>query len=109
MTIQELEQYLAYSSNNPFLSFECAKSLIPDNLEVCEHILEDGKLVELTLDRPQGKMILEVYRNGDLVGEPINFFDRPITDALLGKDWIDLTTQEIIHRVVDCETSLRIQ
>jgi len=107
MTIHELEHYLSYSSNNPLLSFDYAKSLIPDNLEVCEHRLEDGKEVELTLDRERGKMILEVYRDGDLVGEPLNFFVRPLTDALLGEDWIGLKPLDILKRVLDCEANLR--
>ncbi|MCZ6674021.1 MAG: hypothetical protein O7C75_13910, partial [Verrucomicrobia bacterium] len=103
----ELEHYLSHSSTyNPLLSLQYAKSLIPDNLEVCEHILKDGKLVELTLDRDRGKMILETYRDGNLVGEPLNFFYRPIADALLGEDWIRLEPIKIIHRVLDCEADL---
>ena len=107
MTIHELEHYLSHSSNNPLLSIQSAKSLIPNDLEVCEHILPDGKQVELTLDRNRGKMILEVYRDGDLVGEPLNFFIRRITDALLGEDWLSLPPLEIIHRVLDREDSLK--
>jgi hypothetical protein len=107
MTIQELEHYLSHSSNNPLLSIQSSNSLIPNDLEVCEHELPDGKQVELTLDRNRGKMILEVYRNGDLVGEPLNFFVRPVTDALLGKDWLRLRPIEIIHRVLDREESLK--
>ena len=107
MTIHELEHYLSQSSNNPLLSLQSAQSLIPDTLEVCEHTLSDGKVVELTLDRKQGKMIIEVYRDGDLVGEPLNFFIRPVTDALLGSDWIRLAPVEIIQRVLDCEAELR--
>lgn len=107
MTIHELEYYLSYSSHYPHLSFESLKRFIPDNLEVCEHTLKDGKTVELTLDRKGEKMILEVYRGGDLVGEPINFFVKPVTDALLGSDWIQLEPIDLIHRVLDRETSLR--
>ncbi|MDA0348239.1 MAG: hypothetical protein O3C43_15055 [Verrucomicrobia bacterium] len=107
MTIQELERYLSYCSNNSLLSFERSRSLIPDKLEVCEHVLSDGKLVELTLDRERGKMILEVYRNGDLVGEPLNFFVKSITDCLLGEDWVRLEPIDIIKRVLDRETGLR--
>ena len=107
MTIHELERYLSHSSNNPLLSLQASGNLIPEQLEVCEHVLPGGKLVELTLDRERAKMILEVYRDGDLVGEPINFFYPAITDALLGQDWIDLDPEEIILRVLKCEASLK--
>ena len=107
MTIHELERYLSHSSNNPLLSLQSSGNLIPENLEVCEHVLPDGKLVELTLDRERSKMILEVYRDGDLVGEPINFFYPAVTSALLGPDWIRLKPLEIIHRVLECEASLK--
>tara|TARA_R100000455_G_C6175403_1_gene55241 strand:- start:158 stop:487 length:330 start_codon:yes stop_codon:yes gene_type:complete len=107
MTIHELERYLSNSSNNPLLSFQSSGNLIPENLEVCEHVLPDGKMVELTLDRERSKMILEVYRDGDLVGEPINFFYPLVTNALLGKDWILLEPNEIIDRVLKCEASLK--
>jgi len=107
MTIQELERYLSYSSNNPLLSYEHARSLVPEKLEVCEHILSDGKLVELTLDRERGKMILEVYRNGNMVGEPLNFFVKSVTNCLLGDDWIRLEPIDIIKRVLDRETGLK--
>lgn len=108
MTIHELEHYLSHSSNLPLLSLQNANSLIPDNLEVCEHVLEDGKMVELTLDRDRGKMILEAYRDGNMVGEPLNFFYRPFADALLGEDWIKLEAIEIIHRVLACESNLKV-
>ncbi|MBH52899.1 MAG: hypothetical protein CMI18_00945 [Opitutaceae bacterium] len=65
MTIHELEHYLPHSSANPLHSLQNAKSLIPDNLAVYEHVLEDGKSVELTLDRNRGKMILKTHRGGD--------------------------------------------
>ena len=52
-------------------------------------------------------MILEGYRDSDLVGEPLNFFIRRITDALLGEDWLSLPPLEIIHRVLDREDSLK--
>lgn len=107
MTIQELERYLSCSSSNPLLSYERSRSLIPDRLEVCEHILSDGKQVELTLDRERGKMILEVYRNGNMVGEPLNFFVKSVTDCLLGKDWIRLEPIDIIKRVLDRESGLK--
>ena len=107
MTIHELERYLSQSSNNPLLSLQSSGNLIPENLEVCEHVLPDGKIVELTLDRERRKMILEVYRDGDLVGEPINFFYPEITKAMLGSDWIQLEPLEIIHRVLECEASLK--
>lgn len=108
MTIHEFERYLRESSNNhPILSIQSATGIIPNTLEVCEHTLPDGKLVELTLDRARGKMILEVYRNGELVGEPINFFYRDITDSLLGADWISLKPMEIIHRILDRENGLK--
>ncbi len=107
MTIQELEHYLTYHSVYPSVSSESAQSLIPNNLEVCEHTLEDGKNVELTLDRLRGKMILEVYRDGDMVGEPINFFVRSVTDSLLGKDWISLKPIQIIYRVLERERGLK--
>lgn len=107
MTIYELERYLSISSNNPLLSLQSSGNLIPENLEICEHVLPDGKLVELTLDRERSKMILEVYRDGDLVGEPVNFFFPAVTNALLGKDWINLEPLDIIHRVLECEASLK--
>ena len=108
MTIHELERYLAQGSNNhPFLSIQSATGLIPNTLEVCEHMLPDGKLVELTLDRTRGKMIIEVYRNGDMVGEPLNFFFRHITDVLLGHDWITLKPLAIIQRVLEREDRLK--
>jgi hypothetical protein len=107
MTIQELERYLSYCSNNPILPYEHARSLIPDNLEVYEHILDDGKQVELTLDRERGKMILEVYRNGNMVGEPLNFFVKSVTDRLLGKDWLRLDPIDIIKRILDSEADLK--
>ena len=107
MTIHELERYLSHSSNNPLLSLQSSGHLVPETLEVCEHVLPDGKLVELTLDRERSKMILEVYRDGDKVGEPINFFYPAITNALLGPDWIELRPLQIIHRVLECEASLK--
>ena len=107
MNIHELEYFLSYHSNNPQVSYESLKRLIPEQLEVCEHTLEDGKTVELSLDREKGKMIIEVYRGGDLVGEPLNFFIKPVTDALLGDDWISLPAIDIIHRVLERENSLR--
>jgi hypothetical protein len=107
MTIHELEHYLSHSSNNPLLSIQSSNNLIPENLEVCEHRLPDGKQVELTLDRERGKMILEVYRDGDFVGEPLNFFVPTITNALLGEDWNRLKPLDIIHRVLECEASLK--
>lgn len=107
MTIQELEHYLTYHSAYPSISSVNAQSLIPNNLEVCEHILKDGKNVELTLDRIRGKMILEVYRNGHMVGEPMNFFVRSVTDTILGKDWISLEPIQIIYRVLDREKGLK--
>ena len=107
MNIHELEYFLSYNTNNPHISYESIKRLIPDKLEVCEHTLEDGKSVELTLDRERGKMIIEVYRGGDMVGEPLNFFIKPVTDALLGDDWSTLEPIDIIHRVLDRESTLR--
>ena len=107
MTIKELEHYLTYYSAYPPISQDSTKDLISQSLEVCEYVLEDGKNVELTLDRRRGKMILEVYRGGDLVGEPINFFVRSVTDSLLGKDWISLEPIQIIHRVLEREKSLK--
>jgi hypothetical protein len=107
MTIQELEYYLSHSSYYPLHSIQSAGNLIPNNLEVCEHILPDGKIVELTLDRNRGKMILEVYRGGDMVGEPLNFFVRSVSDALLGEDWLQLEPVDIIHRVLNRENSLK--
>ena len=107
MTIHELERYLAQSSNNPLLSIQSSGSLIPESLEVCEHVLPDGKLVELTLDRERAKMILEVYRDGDMVGEPINFFYPAVTNALLGADWIELKPLKIIERILEREASLK--
>ncbi len=107
MTFQELEYYLTYCSAHSPISQDITQSLNSQSLEVCEHVLEDGKNVELTLDRRRGKMILEVYRGGDLVGEPINFFVRSATDSLLGKDWISLEPIQIIHRVLEREKSLK--
>lgn len=107
MTTQELEHYLANHSAFPSISSESAHSLFANHLEVCEHILEDGKNVELTLDRLRGKMILEVYRDGDMVGDPTNFFVRSVTDAILGKDWISLEPIQIIHRVLEREKGLK--
>ncbi len=103
----ESDPFLNNGTHSPFLPMTSLQQLIPENLEVFEHQTADSKTIELTIDRHAGKMIVEVYKDGDQVGDPLDFFDRYVADRVLGADWILLQPLQIIERLFDQESLLR--
>jgi len=96
----------AINNASPYWALQMARRILPSNLEVDQYQSGDGVLFELTLDRPNGRMILEAYRGGDLLGEPLEIFNARLGDILLGFDWCALNTQQLIQRVLKLENRL---
>jgi len=90
-----------------YMAYRLAQSLVPDHLEITEFHSPCGTDLELTLDRMRGKLILEAYRDGDLLGEPLEIFDCGMGASLLGNDWLELPGEALILRILQTEKALR--